>query len=51
MITLFAFGPAYGLPDPGLFVMKAEMQLKLAGMEYRAIPGNMLKSPKGKLRT
>ena len=49
MITLYAFGPAFGLPDPSPFVMKAEMLLKLAGQEYRKLPGNMRKAPKGKL--
>lgn len=49
MITLYTFGPAYGLPDPSPFVMKAEMLLKLAGVEYRTTPGNMRKAPKGKL--
>lgn len=49
MITLYTFGPAYGLPDPSPFVMKAEMLLKLAGLDYRTTPGSMNKAPKGKL--
>ena len=49
MITLYAFGPALGLPDPSPFVMKAEMLLKLAGLEYRTVVGNMRQAPKGKL--
>ena len=32
MITLFGFGPAFGLPDPSPFVMKTEIQLKMAGV-------------------
>jgi hypothetical protein len=28
MITLYAFGPAFGLPDPSPFVTKAEVLLK-----------------------
>lgn len=49
MITLYTFGPAFGLPDPSPFVMKAEMLLKLAGLEYSKMPGSMRKAPKGKL--
>jgi hypothetical protein len=29
MITLFNFGPAFGLPDPSPFVMKTETLLKI----------------------
>ena len=36
MITLYTFGPAFGLPDPSPFVTKAEMLLKMAGLPYRA---------------
>ena len=49
MITLFGFGPAFGLPDPSPFVMKTEIQLKMAGLAYRwerAAPPN---APKGKI--
>ena len=35
MITLYTFGPSWGLPDPSPFVMKAEMLLKLAGVPYQ----------------
>ena len=35
VITLYTFGPFFGLPDPSPFVMKAEMLLKLAGPEIR----------------
>ena len=35
MITLYTFGPAFGLPDPSPFVMKAEVLLKMAGLPYR----------------
>ena len=49
MITLYTFGPAFGLPDPSPFVMKGEMLLKLAALPYetnsRGLPG----APKGKL--
>jgi glutathione S-transferase len=49
MITLYTFGPGFGLPDPSPFVMKAEVLLKLSGLDYRAKPGNVQKAPKGKL--
>jgi glutathione S-transferase len=49
MITLYAFGPAFGLPDPSPFVMKAEVLLKMAGLAYRTDTGGFGKAPKGKL--
>jgi hypothetical protein len=32
MITLYTFGPGFGLPDPSPFVMKAEVLLRIAGL-------------------
>jgi glutathione S-transferase len=49
MITLHTFGPAFGLPDPSPFVMKAEMLLKLAGLPYETTTRGLGKAPKGKL--
>ncbi|MEM5274225.1 glutathione S-transferase C-terminal domain-containing protein [Cupriavidus taiwanensis] len=49
MITLYTFGPAFGLPDASPFVTKAEMLLKLAGLPYTARPGSLRRAPKGKL--
>ncbi len=50
MITLYTFGPAFGLPDPSPFVVKAEMLLKLANVPYQTNRrGGMKKAPKGKL--
>jgi glutathione S-transferase len=49
MITLYAFGPAFGLPDPSPFVMKAEVLLKMAGLPYRVDTTGFRKAPKGKL--
>ena len=49
MITLYTFGPAFGLPDPSPFVLKAEMLLKLSGLSYRKQRGSMRTAPKGKL--
>lgn len=49
MITLYTFGPAFGLPDPSPFVTKAEVLLKLARREYRTKRADVRKAPKGKL--
>jgi glutathione S-transferase len=49
MITLHTFGPAFGLPDPSPFVMKAHMLLKLAGLEYQTSTRGFRQAPKGKL--
>jgi glutathione S-transferase len=49
MITLYTFGPYFGLPDPSPFVMKAEMLLKLAGLPYQTDTRGFGKAPKGKL--
>ena len=49
MITLYTFGPAFGLPDPSPFVMKAQMLLKLAKLEYQANTKGFFRAPKGKL--
>ncbi len=49
MITLYAFGPAFGLPDPSPFVTKAEVLLKLSGLDYKTNTHGFNKAPKGKL--
>jgi len=49
MITLFAFGQYFGLPDPSPFVMKAEMLLKLSKLEYQINTKGFGRAPKGKL--
>jgi glutathione S-transferase len=49
MITLFNFGPAFGLPDPSPFVMKTEILLKMANLPYRTNNSGFLRAPKGKL--
>lgn len=49
MITLYTFGPMFGLPDPSSFVTKAEVLLKMSGLPYRAVSGDLGKAPKGKL--
>ncbi|MGD0193011.1 MAG: glutathione S-transferase family protein [Rhizomicrobium sp.] len=49
MITLFGFGPAFGLPDPSPFVMKTEVQLLMAGLPYRHERSGPQGAPKGKI--
>jgi glutathione S-transferase len=49
MITLYTFGPMFDLPDPSPFVTKAEMLLKLAGLEYKTDARGFSRAPKGKL--
>ncbi len=49
MITLHVFGSYFGLPDASPFVMKAEMLLKLAGLEYQTTRKGFSGAPKGKL--
>jgi len=49
MITLYTFGPGFGLPDPSPFVMKVEVLLKMAGVAYRTDTTGFRKAPKGKL--
>jgi glutathione S-transferase len=49
MITLYTFGPAFGLPDMSPFVMKVMVQLKMAGLAYEVNTRGMQKAPKGKL--
>jgi len=49
LITLYAFGPAFGLPDPSPFVVKAMVLLKMAGLPYQTDTGGLGRAPKGKL--
>jgi glutathione S-transferase len=49
MITLYTFGRLFGLPDASPFVMKAEMLLKIAKIEYQTNTKGFLRAPKGKL--
>ena len=49
MLTLFGFGPAFGLPDPSPFVMKTEIHLKTAGVPYRFERASPQSAPKGKM--
>lgn len=49
MITLYTFGPGFGLPDPSAFVSKAMVLLKMAGLNYETSTTGFNKAPKGKL--
>lgn len=49
MITLYNFGPAFGLPDLSPFVIKAHVLLKMAGQPYQTNSKGYRQSPKGKL--
>jgi len=49
MITLYTFGPYFGLPDGSPFVINAMLLLKFAGLEYSENRGGYGKAPKGKL--
>jgi glutathione S-transferase len=49
MITLYGSFPAFGLPQSSPFVMKTEVQLKMAEIPYRLERGGREDSPKGKI--
>jgi glutathione S-transferase len=49
MITLYTFGPWFGLPDGSPFVTKAMLLLKFAGLAYIENRKGYGKAPKGKL--
>ncbi len=46
MITLYGFGPAFGLPDPSPFVTKVETFLKMANLPYRIDTKGFTKHPR-----
>ena len=49
MITLYTFGPFFGLPDGSPFVTKAMLLLKMANVPYQEDRTGYAKAPKGKL--
>lgn len=49
MIVLASFGPLWGTPDPSPFVIKTEVQLKMAGLAYRKERRRPPEGPKGKV--
>jgi hypothetical protein len=51
VITLYTFGPSFGLPDPSPFVMKAETLLKMAGLPYQVDSKGFSKAPRASCPT
>lgn len=49
MMTLYTFGPAFGLPDPSPFCIKAMVLLKMSGLDFECVPGDVRKAPKLKM--
>lgn len=51
MIKLYAFGPAFNLPDPSPFVLKIDAYMRMADIPFETVANmnNLRKSPKGKL--
>jgi glutathione S-transferase len=49
MITLYTFGPHFGLPDGSPFVTKTMLVLKFAGLPYQENRQGYGRAPKGKL--
>ena len=49
MITLYTFGPYFGLPDGSPFVTKAMLLLKFAGLPFSEDRNGYRRAPKGKL--
>jgi glutathione S-transferase len=48
-ITLYGFGPAFGLPDPSPFVAKAAVLLKMANLPFERKRADLRRAPKGKI--
>lgn len=49
MITLYAFGANFGLPEVSPYVTKTEVHLQMAGLPYVKAEGRRELSPKGQL--
>lgn len=49
MITLYGFGPGFGLPEISPYATKTEVQLKMAGLAYRKATAKPQDSPKGQI--
>src|ERR1700740_3278699 len=49
MITLYGVGEGFGLPEISPYVMKTEVQLKMAGLPYRKERAVPQQGPKGQV--
>jgi glutathione S-transferase len=49
MITLYGFGPMFGLPDASPFVLKTLTQLKMSGLPFSLERAGRADAPKGKI--
>ena len=49
MITIYSFGPMFGLPDPSTFVTKGLVMMKMSGLPFKTDTSGFSKAPKGKL--
>ena len=51
MITLYGFNEAFGLVDASPFVLKVDVYLRMAGLEFerKSAISNLQHAPKGKL--
>jgi len=49
MLTLYGFGPLFGLPDPSPFVLKTLTQLKMSGLPFAFEKASPRDAPKGKI--
>jgi glutathione S-transferase len=49
MITLYGLGEGFGLPEISPYVMKTEVQLKMAGLAYRKLRAMPQQGPKGQV--
>lgn len=51
MIKLYSFGANFGVADPSPYVLKVDVYMRMADIEFTSIPDvkNLQKAPKGKL--
>ncbi|MCC7121562.1 MAG: glutathione S-transferase N-terminal domain-containing protein [Gammaproteobacteria bacterium] len=49
MITLYGHVPAWGIPDLSPFVTTIDLYLRMTGLSYRLVVGDLGTAPKGKL--
>ena len=46
-LTLYTFGPYFGVPDPSPFVLKTITLMKMSGLPFVEDRGGFAKAPKG----